>query len=68
LEYIGDEGEQAVEMREFEKERYSLLNSAQILCVIEYLKYKTIGYEEGNKSKVFLERAIRHWEVKLSST
>lgn len=66
LKYVGEEGQQAAEMREFEKERYSLLNSAQISCIIEFLKYNTIGYEEGNKSRLFLERAIRYWENKLS--
>jgi len=67
LDYLDDDNQQATEMREFEQMRFSLLNEGQISCVIQFLIHKTIDYLENDNQRVFLGRAIQHWENKLNS-
>ncbi len=64
LNYLDDESKVGRQMREFDLERFSLLNEEQVACVIDFLKFKALGLAGNDDQRILLEKAIDHWKNK----
>lgn len=67
LKYLDDGSEDGIKMREFDAERFSLLNAEQMGCVIRFLEFRTCELGKEDNQRILLERAITHWTSKLNS-
>lgn len=61
INYVGDSRKDAVAMLEYHHSRFALLNTTQIECVIDFLRFKCHPDERQS------DQGIQFWEEKLTA-